>query len=215
MDQGPIAPVGKLPPIVDTPTNYLKEQEVLRVQERNSRLEFAKVLRTQVLEKSLEKVREQKAEEQRVQIHVHGNYFRPQPVYRFKKLKEYSSARSQGLFSSDPISGRSMPTFPAQACPQKNKQFAFDKWSKPTSEVYNSLPIGTNHVVPQTGERFPRIATDVVYRATRRNHIQVSKLDGSRVLPGGVTRSQRASEVDLRGAVRLEKLIATDWNRYY
>jgi hypothetical protein len=211
----------KLPDLVSAqmkPTNYLKEEEDTRIRERYARLDFAHVLTSQVLEKKEQKKQEQRDEEYRIQLHIQGDYFRPQQVHRFKKMKEHSSGKPSTAFYDDPISGKAMPytQMPRRETNARNNQFCFDKWALPSNDFFNTLPLGMNHVVPRPSQRFPRLATDVVYRATRRNYIQASaSAQGfENGIPGGASRGKRGSESDLQPGNKLEKLMTMDWNRY-
>jgi hypothetical protein len=87
----------------------------------------------------------------------------------------------------------------------KNTQFAFDTRSVPQATYFNTLPVGMNHVVPKPSQRFPRLATDVVYRSTKGNGIPF----------GANTLSKIESGPALKQGPVLEKLMVTDWNRYY
>lgn len=83
--------------------------------------------------------------------------------------------------SDCPITGRHLPHFPNNPPIPKQGEFAFDAHSKPTSNVFNTLDIGNNIKKTQTR----RIATDVVYRRSFKNALNVHGIDNSEYFDWG------------------------------
>lgn len=208
-----VGPNKKLPLVPAAPPVSSQRRDVGPVTKR----EFAECLAKQVSERRQLETASRLQNEREVAQHILSDYWRPQPIYRYKRPKMKMAVKDYSL-TLDPISGRTMPCPPHSSRVMKKRgPFDFDPWAK-VGPNHNSLPLGTSHQKQHSGQRFPRIATDAVYRdLPGRKFWNVSDLGKSENgIPGGVTASMKTTTTNtFSKTTQLEKLQVTDWNRYY